>query len=139
MVLIRNAMPGDREQVFTLARDFATSFRPEREAFTDVYARLLEQEDALVLVAEESGQVLGYLLGFDHWTFFANGRVSWVEEVMVQEEQRRKRIGAALLARFEEWAEARQSRLVALATRRAAQFYLAIGYEESATYFRRLV
>ncbi|MBI4197822.1 MAG: GNAT family N-acetyltransferase [Chloroflexi bacterium] len=139
MVLIRQAMLEDCDQVFALAGDFATSFRPEYEAFTDAYAQLLGQEDALVLVAEQSGRVLGYLLGFDHWTFFANGRVSWVEEVMVQEDHRRRKVGAALMARFEEWAQSRQSKLVALATRRAAPFYLAIGYEESATYFRRLV
>ena len=33
----------------------------------------------------------------------------------------------------------RGSRLVALATRRAARFYAALGYEESATYFRKVL
>ena len=139
MAQLRHATPEDREQVFLLARDFATSFRPEFDAFAVAFSELLNQANAMFLVAEESGRLLGYLLGFDHWTFFANGRVSWVEEVMVLDDHRRHGIGEAMMTHFEEWARSRESKLVALATRRAAPFYLAIGYEESATYFHKLM
>lgn len=40
---------------------------------------------------------------------------------------------------FERGATGRGARLVALATRRAAPFYHALGYEESATYLRKLL
>ncbi len=40
---------------------------------------------------------------------------------------------------FEQWASSRESKLIALATRRAAPFYLALGYDESAIYFRKLI
>ncbi len=127
----------DSESVSHLARDFATSFRPESRAFAVAFTHLIFQDDALLLVAEESGQLLGYLLGFDHYALFANGRVSWVEEIMVKEDRRRQRIGDDLMQHYEQWAKSRESKLVALATRRAAAFYLASGYEESATYFRK--
>jgi hypothetical protein len=39
---------------------------------------------------------------------------------------------------FEDWAARRGCALVALATRRAKPFYLAIGYQESADYLRKL-
>jgi hypothetical protein len=39
------------------------------------------------------------------------------------------------MSAFEQWAAARGCALIALATRRAAPFYRALGYEESATYF----
>ena len=139
MVHIRKAVLEDQRQVFSLAEDFATSFRPRSSAFTEAFSRLSEQDDALVLVAEESDQIIGYLLGFDHWTFFANGRVSWVEEVMVHQDHRRRKIGRDLMDGFEQWASSRGSKLVALATRRAAPFYLALGYDESAIYFRKLI
>lgn len=58
---------------------------------------------------------------------------------MVDAERRRKGVGALLMTEFERWARARGSRLVALATRRAAAFYAALGYEESATYFRKVL
>jgi GNAT superfamily N-acetyltransferase len=47
--------------------------------------------------------------------------------------------GRALMDAFEEWAAAEGCALVALATRRAAPFYLALGYDESATYFRKVL
>jgi hypothetical protein len=40
---------------------------------------------------------------------------------------------------FEEWAKSKGAVLSALATRRAATFYQAIEYEESAAYFRKLL
>ena len=135
MVHIREAVLGDQRQVFSLAEDFAMSFRPRFSAFT----HLSQQDDALILVAEESEQIIGYLLGFDHWTFFANGRVSWVEEIAVHQDHRGRKIGRDLMDDFEQWASSRESKLVALATRRAAPFYLALGYDESAIYFRKLI
>ena len=76
--------------------------------------------------------MVGYCLGFDHHTFYANGRVAWVEEITVKEPVRRRGVGKALMENFEEWSRNRGSKLVALATRRAASFYGSIGYEESA-------
>jgi GNAT superfamily N-acetyltransferase len=136
---IRPAQAADSAAVFALAQEFATSFRPEMEVFRASFGRLIENRDALFLVAVKSNCVCGYLLGFDHDTLFANGRVSWIEELMVIEERRREGIGAHLVERFEEWARSRGSRLVALGTRRAASFYRAIAYEESASYFRKLL
>ena len=43
------------------------------------------------------------------------------------------------MAAFEAWAAGHGCALVALATRRAAPFYRALGYEESAAYFRKLL
>jgi hypothetical protein len=39
----------------------------------------------------------------------------------------------------EQWAAGHDCAVVALATRRAAPFYRAIGYEESAVYLRKIV
>jgi GNAT superfamily N-acetyltransferase len=137
--LLRRATSADLSGVFELAQDFATSFQLEIEAFTAAFQHLIAQDDALLLVVEGPDRLLGYILGFDHYALFANGRVSWVEEVMVRETNRRQGHGQALMTHFEQWAKSRGSKLVALATRRANAFYLALGYEESATYFRKLL
>jgi GNAT superfamily N-acetyltransferase len=60
-----------------------------------------------------------------------------VEELMVREDCRRNGLGRELMSAFERWAMERHSRLITLATRRAAPFYTAIGYEQSAVYFRK--
>jgi len=137
MVKIRLAQSTDADALFVLAQSFATSFVVEEQAFRRSFIQLLGSSEAYLAVAELQEQVLGYVLGFDHATLYANGRVGWVEEIMVKESSRRQGIGQQLMQEFEEWATGRGCRLVALATRRAALFYQSVGYEESAAYFRK--
>jgi GNAT superfamily N-acetyltransferase len=136
-VRIRQAVDGDRDAVWPLARDFATSFRPERAAFDAVFARLLAREDTLLLVAVDGGSVVGYLLASTHDTFLANGPVAWVEELMVAPSLRRGGVGRSLMAAAEAWARETGAAYLALASRRAGPFYLALGYEESAVFFKK--
>ena len=134
---IRKATLGDADALFDLAKEFATSFVPERAAFEIALADIISADGANLSVIEVNGEVVGYCLGFDHHTFYANGRVAWVEEITVKEYVRRRGAGKTLMENFEEWSRNRGSKLVALATRRAASFYESIGYEESATFFRK--
>jgi GNAT superfamily N-acetyltransferase len=137
--IVRPAIASDAHAVLSLASDFATSFAVDERAFLQSYEALLHLTDARLLVAESESDsaVIGYLLGFDHLTFFANGRVAWVEELTVEESHRRAGTGALLMRAFEAWARTRGCQLVGLATRRASAFYAAIGYEDSAVYFRK--
>jgi GNAT superfamily N-acetyltransferase len=136
---IRRAGPADADAVAGLASELAQSFPFSPDAFDRSYPGLLADESACLLVAADGDDCTGYLLGFRHLTFFANGPVGWVEEVMVRGEHRRSGVGRALMSAFERWAAARGCTLVALATRRAAPFYLAIGYQESAAYLRKVL
>ena len=136
---IRPAQYADAQAVFALAQPFATSFVVEEQAFHRAFSALLASSQAHLAVAETARQLVGYVLGFTHYTFFANGRVAWVEEIMVSAAFRRQGIGQLLMQEFEAWAVAQGCKLVALATRRAAAFYQALGYEESAVYFRKLL
>ena len=121
MSAIRPAVLSDSDALFFLASAFATSFSVERSAFDSSFAALLQSPEAFVGVASDTGTVIGYVLGFDHHTFYANGRVAWVEEIMVSEEMRGHGIGRQLMNCFEQWAKTRQSRLVALATRKTPE------------------
>ena len=136
---IRLAQHADAEAVLALAKPFATSFVVDEQAFHHAFSALLVSPQAHLAVAETAQQLVGYILGFDHYTFFANGRVAWVEEITVSEALRRQGIGRLLMQEFEAWAVARGCKLVGLATRRAAAFYQALGYGESAVYFRKLL
>ena len=136
---IRAAAPQDTDALLALARGFATSFVVEPDAFQHMLLAVLADTNARLVVAKQDGQVIGYLLGFVHATFYANGLVAWVEEITVSASHRRQGVGRWLMQDFERWAAERGARLVALATRRAAPFYQALGYEESATYLRKLL
>jgi GNAT superfamily N-acetyltransferase len=139
LIALRRAKRADEAGVFALTRAFATTFVPEPGPFAEAFARLMEREDALILVAVRGEDVVGYVFGISHDSLSTNGPIAWVSELMVREDFRRLGVGAALMDAFETWARERGERLVALATRRAAPFYRAIGYEESAVYFRKLL
>jgi GNAT superfamily N-acetyltransferase len=136
---IRPAGAGDRDDVAGLAAELAYSFPFSSGEFAASYPLLLAEPGARLLLAEKRQEVLGYLLGFRHLTFYANGPVGWVEELVVRPAARGEGAGAALMSAFERWAAGQGCALVALATRRAAPFYRAVGYEESAVYFRKLL
>jgi GNAT superfamily N-acetyltransferase len=137
-VVIRTAGHQDKERVWLLVQAFATSFRPEREAFDATWAQLIDAPRTLVLVAETAAHgVIGYLLGNNHPTFFAGGPVAWVEELMVEVSIRRSGVGRRLMEHAERWARSGGAAYLALASRRAGPFYLALGYEDSATFYRK--
>jgi GNAT superfamily N-acetyltransferase len=141
---IRPATAADAGAVAGLAEGLAQSFTFSRASFDTHYPMLLAAGHACLLVAVTGadaapGDRAGYLLGFEHLTFYANGRVAWVEEVFVRGDVRGRGIGRALMTAFEQWARGRGCALVALATRRAAPFYQALGYEDSAAYLRKLL
>lgn len=138
-LLVRAARPDDADHVWPLARDFATSFTPRRESFDTTWQHLRDVPDALVVVAESEGQVVGYLLAHRHLTFLANGPVAWVEEVMVAEPHRRSGVGRELMRHAEHWAHRSGAAYLALASRRAGDFYTALGYEDSAVFFKKPV
>lgn len=139
LIQVRYGTTSDAEAVRDLAGQLAQSFPFSPARFHDSYAALLSTDDACLLVATDRGEVIGYLLGFSHRTFYANGAVGWVEEILVQSTSRARGAGRALMQSFEWWATQRNCVLIALATRRAAPFYVALGYEESATYLRKLL
>ena len=122
-----------------LAAELAMSFTFSGTDFAASFAALLADPQACVLVAAGDEGPVGYLLGFRHLTFYANGPVGWVEEILVRGEHRRSGAGRDLMAAFEGWAREHGCALVALATRRAAPFYRALGYEESAVYHRKVL
>jgi GNAT superfamily N-acetyltransferase len=136
---IRPAAAGDADDVAALAADLALSFPFSPDRFLSNFPDVLAADGTCLLVAASDGETVGYLLGFRHLTFYANGPVGWVEEILVRGAGRGKGAGRALMEAFEEWAAGQGCGLVALATRRAAPFYLALGYQESAVYFRKLL
>jgi GNAT superfamily N-acetyltransferase len=136
---IRRATEDDADALFLLVQDFAVTFVPERSAFENSLLEILADADANLSVAVLENQVVGYCLGSDRYTFYANGRTSFVEELMVREDLRKRGVGRKLIGCFEQWSVSRGSKLVGLFTRRAARFYEAIGYESSGTFFRRLL
>jgi hypothetical protein len=64
--------------VAALAAELAQSFAFSRERFEASYPALLASDGACLLLAVSGPEPAGYLLGFRHLTFYANGPVAWV-------------------------------------------------------------
>jgi GNAT superfamily N-acetyltransferase len=139
-IYVRPARLDDRDLIWPLTQQFATSFDPERRAFDSAFAAIVGRPDTFIAVAElPTVGVAGYTLASSHLTLFANGPLAWVEELMVSPGERRVGVGASLMRAAEQWAQEQGAAYLALATRRAADFYKAIGYSESATLFRKVL
>lgn len=137
VISYRKAKEEDENELFNLAAKLATSFMVEREAFSHVFMQLMRDEKVDVVVAEMEDELVGYTYLLHHPAFYANGTISWVEELYVSDEYRGMAIGKQLMEEAEKLAEERGSKLIALATRRAGEFYASIGYEESAIYYKK--
>ena len=135
--MIRNAKPADENEVFGLASALATSFEVERDGFSKAFTSILASKHMILLVEEVDNGLIGYVLAMYHPCFYASGKVAWTEELYVKPEYRSQGIGRALIEAVETWAQQEGCRLSGLATRRASDFYKALGYEESATYFKK--
>ncbi len=146
MTKIRLAQLSDAKALLTLAQGLATTFVVEPQAFDIALPEILADSSSYLAVAvhnddNRAGEVepVGYILGFHHFTFYANGRVAWVAEIVVHETFRRRGIGTLLMQSFEAWAAGQDAKIVALSSRRAVPFYEALGYEESARYLRKFL
>ena len=139
MITVRLAAAGDVDAVWPLARDLATSYEVDPGTYATIFSGLVAEPSVVLLVATDDGAVVGYLLGQRHVTFHAGGPVLWVEEVMVDGQQRGTGVGRALMEAAEDRARTSGAAYVALATRRAADFYTVLGYRESATYFTKVL
>jgi hypothetical protein len=77
---IRQAEAGDVDEVAGLAAALAMSFEFSAARLRENYPSLLAEEGACLLLAVDGDESVGYLLGFRHLTFYANGPVGWVVE-----------------------------------------------------------
>jgi len=138
-LVIRPAHKNDEESLFELACALSPRFIIDRSIFATSLAKLIESEDVYLQVAEGSSGVVGYLLGWSRLAFYSNGPVGWVQEVVVKPDDRRHGIGKRLMNNFENWIAFRGGLLVSLATSGARDFYLALGYAASATYYKKAI
>ena len=136
MISVRAAGQEDAESVFEMLSDFATSYRLDREAFDRTYSSLVSAAGADLLLAEDEHGTVGYLLACDMPTLFANGPVTELLELYVKPVNRNMGVGRLLVSTSVDQARDRGSVEVTVPTRRASEFYQAVGFELTAEFFK---
>lgn len=135
--ILRGAHDADSGALFDLVKQFPTPTKIDRETFETTFSALLRDENAYVAVAELDAELVGYVSGYSHRAFYANGSTAWVDEILVRESLRGRGVGRHLMETFKQWAESRGCALVALASHGATEFYRALGYQDTARYFKK--
>ena len=75
-VQVRYAQLADRDTVWPLACDFATTFDLDHDRYNSSFERRMAEPNTLLIIAHlPTAEVVGYLLAFSHTTFLANGPV----------------------------------------------------------------
>jgi GNAT superfamily N-acetyltransferase len=113
----------------------------DEEAARSLFLAYLERDDAVALVAEEEGRVVGFVdLEFRPRLNFTTPQ-AWIPDLIVSEDARSRGAGAALLARCEELARQRNSWSLSLESAnwrdRAHTFYRREGLSDAAKSFSK--
>lgn len=135
--VIRAAKIDDAEAIFDLLTQFAVSYKPNRSTFNEHLPQLIESPTADLLVAVLDEIVVGYALAFRLLTFYANGPITEIQELMVEPQHRGRGIGKRLVETVVESARTNGCCEVTVPTRRARDYYRKLGFEETASYFKR--
>jgi ribosomal protein S18 acetylase RimI-like enzyme len=136
---IRPARPADADRVFSLLKQLAESYAPDRNAFDETFAFLVADEHAsLLLVAEDpAGLVLGYALTTISPLLYTNGRSAQLQELVVDNDHRGTGIGTDLIEAIEGICRDRQVKQLTVPSRRSADFYERLGYRSTADFLKR--
>ncbi|MBW8797485.1 MAG: GNAT family N-acetyltransferase [Streptomyces sp.] len=140
MTTIRDATPSDAGDIYRLLSGFVTSYGPDREVFDEAtFPRIIDAaSDGSVefLVAQQDSCVVGYLLAVRMPTLFAGGTILELLELTVDEPMRGRGTGSALIRAVQAKAREAKDVEVTVPTRRAADFYRALGFHETAVHLK---
>ncbi|MGW7425443.1 GNAT family N-acetyltransferase [Streptomyces sp. NPDC054813] len=137
---VRDATPSDSDAVHRLLSGFVTSYRPDRAVFDAVtFPRIIAAAadgTAEFLVAEADSGVVGYALALRMPTLFAGGTILELLELTVEAPSRGRGTGTALIQAVQARAREAKDVEVTVPTRRAAGFYRALGFHETAVHLK---
>jgi len=136
-LVIRKANSEDTGQIFILANQLSESININQAIFEQNFEELIHSNIHCILVAEINQTVEGYLSGYFHKAFYANGQVAFIDEIVVDSRLRNLSIGKRLLEEFEAIAKINKSVLISLATSGAKGFYEKLGYSSKSGYYKK--
>jgi GNAT superfamily N-acetyltransferase len=147
-IMIRPLKPSDIANIMQLHRELGwnPAFKADGSTLKQRLEALITGENALLLVAEFQGKVVGYIHGEIVTYLLFAGREMLVSELFVMESARGRGVGKALLSAIESQAVTQKCFRISVLNSREREsykrgFYPSIGYEErphTANFTKRL-
>lgn len=137
---IREARPGDEDDLFALVSQLGHALKTDRAAFDVTIAEYFAGRHPsvfLLVVDDGSGVLRGYALTTIVPLLSTNGPAAQLQEIVVAESARGRNYGTLLVRAVEAECERRGVTQLTVASRRAGGFYDRLGFHESAEYMRR--
>lgn len=147
-IIIRPLKPNDIADIMQLHRELGwnPAFKADGSTLKQRLEALITGENALLLVAELKGKVIGYIHGEIVTYLLFAGREMLVSELFVMESVRGRGVGKALLSAIESEAVQQKCFRISVLNSREREsykrgFYPSLGYEErphTANFTKRL-
>jgi len=147
-IIIRPLKPNDISDIMQLHRELGwnPAFKADGSTLKQRLEALITGENALLLVAELKGKVVGYIHGEIVTYLLFAGREMLVSELFVRENVRGRGVGKALLNTIESEAVTQKCFRISVLNSREREsykrgFYPSLGYEErthTANFTKRL-
>lgn len=147
-ITIRPLRPSDIANIMQLHRELGwnPAFKADGSTLKQRLESLITEENALLLVAELKGKVVGYIHGKIVTYLLFAGREMLVSELFVMESARGQGVGKALLGTIESEAVSQKCFRISVLNSREREsykrgFYPSLGYEErphTANFTKRL-
>ena len=148
VIAIRPLKPGDIADIMQLHRELGwnPAFKADGSTLKQRLEALITEENALLLVAELNGKMMGYIHGEIVTYLLFAGREMLVSELFVRESVRGRGLGKALLNAIESAAVKEKCFRISVLNSREREsykrgFYPSLGYEErphTANFTKRL-
>lgn len=127
------------EEIYALASQLSDRFIINKDILKESLEVILYDKNTILIGIFDESKLIGYLSGYIHTAIYANGKISWIDEIVIDKNNRKNGYGKALISEFENIVRKRGAKLVSLSTRGVPQFYEKLGYEGGAIYFKKYI
>jgi ribosomal protein S18 acetylase RimI-like enzyme len=138
-VNIRECKPEDFEAIFSLFEQLWPNREFHKEIFRNIYQRQLTAKDDQFRGAEVDGKIVGFISFSTHEHLWSEGKVLYINEIIMDRSFRGKGIGSALMNKTAELAKSQKCKVMRLdssfSRTEAHEFFLKNGFEKKAYLF----
>lgn len=137
---IRTASSDDVPVLFEMTSRLSSAGNDQLDpvVFAEQFHALLALDSSVAFIAESAHNPVGYAVGLVAPMPVYNGSIALLQELYVEESQRRLGFGRGLVDAFTAWGVRRGATDVVLATSRAGTFYETLGFTTGgALWYRR--